>query len=150
MDLILWRHAEADEAQPDLARKLTARGHKHAARAAEWLLQRLPAKFTVLASPAERTRQTALALGAPFRTLQSLAPGASVADILAAAEWPDRKGAVVVVGHQPDLGRVAAHLVSGTGGNWAVKKGGFWWLSNRLKNDEAQIVVRAVLAPDLF
>ena len=99
MDLILWRHAEAEESQPDLARKLTARGHKHAARAAEWLHQRLPSKFAVLVSPAERTRQTAMALGVPFKTVQALAPGASVAEILDAAEWPERKGAVIA----PDL-----------------------------------------------
>ena len=150
VDLILWRHAEADETRPDLARKLTARGQKHAARAAEWLLQRLPARFAVLASPAKRTRQTAEALGVPFRTLPSLAPGADVGDILAAAEWPERKGAVIVVGHQPDLGRVAAHLLAGRADHWALKKGGLWWLSNRQRDDEGQIVVRAVLGPDLF
>jgi phosphohistidine phosphatase len=135
---------------PDLSRKLTARGQKHAARIAEWLQQRLPAKFVVLASPAERTRQTALALGAPFKTLESLAPGASVADVLNAAEWPDRKGAVIVVGHQPDLGRTAALLISGAEADWTLKKGGLWWLTNRVRNDEAQVVVRAIVAPDLL
>ncbi|HKI65200.1 MAG TPA: histidine phosphatase family protein, partial [Burkholderiales bacterium] len=59
MDLILWRHAEAEEGGPDLERRLTPRGHKHAARVAGWLLQRLPSKFTVLASPARRALQTA-------------------------------------------------------------------------------------------
>ena len=104
----------------------------------------------MLASPAERTRQTALALGMPFRTMESLAPGASVADVLGAAEWPDRKGAVIVVGHQPDLGRVAALLISGVEADWTIKKGGLWWLTNRVRNDEAQVVVRAVIAPDLL
>ena len=150
MDLILWRHAEAEESRPDMARKLTARGQKHAARMAEWLHQRLPSKFTVLASPAERTRQTALALGTAFKTVEALAPGASVASILAAAEWPDRKGAVIVVGHQPDLGRVAASLISGSDNGWTLKKGGLWWITNRVKNDDAQVVVRAVMAPDLL
>jgi len=150
LDLILWRHAEAEEGLPDLSRKLTARGQKHAARVAEWLQQRLPAKFVVLASPAERTRQTALALGEAFRTVASLAPGASSADILNAAEWPERKGAVIIVGHQPDLGRTAALLISGTEADWTIKKGGLWWLTNRVRNDEAQVVVRAVVAPDLL
>ena len=150
LDLILWRHAEAEEGSPDLARKLTARGQKHATRIAGWLQQRLPAKFVMLASPAERTRQTALALGVPFKTLESLAPGASVTDILSAAEWPDRKGAVIVVGHQPDLGRAAAFLISGKEDNWTLKKGGLWWLTNRVRNDEAQVVVRATIAPDLL
>ena len=41
MDLILWRHAEAEEGDNDLARELTPKGEKQAARVAEWLLQRL-------------------------------------------------------------------------------------------------------------
>jgi len=150
MDLILWRHAEAEDGPPDLERRLTARGHKHAARVAEWLLQRLPAKFVVLASPARRAQETAQALSVAFRTVDALAPGASVQAILKAADWPDRKSAVVIVGHQPDLGRVALHLVSGAAGDGTIKKGGLWWLTNRVRNDETQVVVRAVVAPDLL
>ena len=150
MDLILWRHAEAEDGPPDLERRLTPRGHKHAQHVAEWLLQRLPAKFVVLASPARRTQETARALGVAVRTVPALAPGASVEAILKAAEWPERKTSVVVVGHQPDLGRVALHLVAGAAGDGTIKKGGLWWLTNRVRNDEAQVVVRAVVAPDLL
>ncbi len=150
MDLILWRHAEAEDGAPDLERRLTPRGQKHAARVAEWLLQRLPAKFIVLASPARRAQETAQALVVPFKTVQRLAPGASVAQILEAAGWPDRKNAVVVVGHQPDLGRTVAQLVSGAATAWSIKKGGAWWLNNRVPEDGAQVVVRAVVAPDLM
>jgi phosphohistidine phosphatase len=148
MDLILWRHAEAEDGAPDLERRLTAKGHKHAIRVAEWLLQRLPAKFAVLASPAVRAQATAAALGAPVRTVDALAPGASVRAIVEAAGWPERKTAVVVVGHQPDLGRAAAFLVSGAEGSWSVKKGGLWWLSDRVREEGAQVVVRAVVTPD--
>jgi len=150
MDLILWRHAEAEDGPPDLERRLTPRGQKHAQQVAEWLLQRLPAKFVVLASPARRTQETARALGVAVRTVPALAPGASVEAILKAAEWPERKTSVVVVGHQPDLGRVALHLVAGAAGDGTIKKGGLWWLTNRVRNDEAQVVVRAVMAPDLL
>ncbi len=148
MDLILWRHAEAEDGPPDLERRLTPRGQKHAAQVAKWLLQRLPARFVVLASPARRAQETAQALGAAVRTVTALAPGAAVRDILAAAEWPDRKSAVVVVGHQPDLGCAAAFLVSGAEAPWSLKKGGAWWLTSRTRDDEAQVVVRAVVAPD--
>lgn len=148
MDLILWRHAEAEDGLPDLERRLTPRGQKHAARVAEWLLQRLPAKFVVLASPARRAQETAQALGVPSRTVASLAPGAAVRDILAAVEWPERKSAVVVVGHQPELGRAVAFLLSGAEAPWSLKKGGAWWLSSRTREDTAQVVVRAVVAPD--
>jgi len=46
MDLILWRHAEAEDAggKPDLERNLTRHGRKQAARMAEWLKPRLPGK----------------------------------------------------------------------------------------------------------
>jgi phosphohistidine phosphatase len=148
VDLILWRHAEAEEGGPDLERRLTARGQKHAARVAGWLLQRLPSKFTVIASPAQRARQTAEALGVKFKTSPRLAPGASAADILDAAEWPQRKGAVVIVGHQPTLGQAAAHVLCGSREEWAIKKGGLWWLSDRVRDGESEVVVRAVIAPD--
>ncbi|MEQ1658387.1 MAG: histidine phosphatase family protein, partial [Hylemonella sp.] len=65
MDLLLWRHAEAHEAQPggdDLVRALTPRGEKQAARMAGWLDRQLPEGARILVSPARRTEQTALAL----------------------------------------------------------------------------------------
>ncbi|MGA8005876.1 MAG: histidine phosphatase family protein, partial [Burkholderiales bacterium] len=61
-----------------------------------------------------------------------------------------RKGAVVVVGHQPTLGLTAAYLVCRGREEWAIKKGGLWWLSNRVRDDDSQVVVRAVVAPDLL
>ena len=150
MDLILWRHAEAEDGIPDLQRKLTPRGRKHAARVANWLLERLPSRFVLLASPALRAQQTADALGAPIRTVEALAPGVRVAEALEAAGWPNHKGAVVVVGHQPDLGRIAAQLVSGAPASWSVRKGGLWWISDRVRDGDARAVVRAVIAPDLI
>jgi phosphohistidine phosphatase len=150
MDLILWRHAEAEDGANDLARELTAKGEKQAARVAEWLLQRLPSRFLLIASPAARAQQTAQALGTP-KIFKELAPGAAVSAILKAAGWPDYKGTVVLVGHQPDLGQAAAFLVAGaTGGGLSIKKGGLWWLSDRVREEETQVVVRAVVSPDLL
>jgi phosphohistidine phosphatase len=151
MDLILWRHAEAEEnAADDLRRRLTSKGRKQASRAAEWLLQRLPSRFTLISSPAARAHQTAQALGMPIKVDLSLAPGASPKAIIAAAGWPDNKGAVVIVGHQPDLGHALAQLVAGSEGRWSVKKGAIWWISNRVRDGDAQVVVRAVVSPDLL
>jgi phosphohistidine phosphatase len=149
MDLILWRHAEAEEGGPDLERKLTPKGRKQAKRVAAWLLQRLPSRFALLSSPAVRARQTAEALEAQLKTHARLAPGASVAEVLEAADWPRRKAAVVIVGHQPTLGCVASYLVSGSPVEWTLKKGGLWWLTYRVRNGEGQVVVRAVMAPDM-
>lgn len=150
MDLILWRNAEAEEGAADMERRLTAKGRRHAERVAAWLNQRLPVRFTAFASPAVRARQTAEALGIPLKVEHGLAPGASVQQILEIAGWPGGRGPVIVVGHQPDLGAVLAALLSEGRGHWTVKKGGLWWLTNRVRNDEAQVVVRAVATPDLL
>ncbi len=150
MDLILWRNAEAEEGSRDLDRRLTAKGRKQAERIARWLHQRLPARFALLASPAVRARQTAEALGIPVKTERTLAPGATAPQILQVAGWPGFKSPVIVVGHQPDLGTVLAALLSKGNGRWMIKKGGVWWLTNRVRNDEEQVVVRAVVSPDLL
>ncbi|HWS74448.1 MAG TPA: histidine phosphatase family protein, partial [Quisquiliibacterium sp.] len=76
MNLILWRHAEAEDAEPDLERRLTARGRKQAKRMADWLNAQLPERFVVIASPAQRTRQTADALECEYRVDRRLSPDA--------------------------------------------------------------------------
>ena len=112
MDLILWRHAEAEPGEPDLGRRLTAKGIQQADRMAKWLDRHLPATTRILSSPADRAQQTAQALKRKFRVLDELVPGASVSAVLTAAGWPDAKEAVLVVGHQPTLGEVAAYLLT--------------------------------------
>lgn len=152
MDLILWRHAEAEEATaklPDAKRRLTARGEKQAKQMARWLQQHLPRKLRILVSPAERTQMTAHALGMPFEVERKIGIGADAADALAAAGWPDYSGAVLLVGHQPTLGRIAALLLSGQEADWTVKKGGLWWFSNRVREGETQTVLRAVIDPQM-
>ena len=145
----MWRHAEAEDGVPDLERRLTAKGRKQAERVAQWLLQRLPARFAVIASPAARAQQTAEALGVPVKTDRSLAPGATPAAIVKACGWPGYKGAAVVVGHQPDLGRALAELL-GAQASFSIKKGALWWISNRVRDEKDQVVVRAVVSPDLL
>jgi phosphohistidine phosphatase len=145
MDLILWRHADAEDGKPDLERKLTAKGRRQAARVAEWLLARLPAEFSVISSPAVRARQTAEALNVPVKTLKQLAPGASIAAIAEAAGWPRARRTMIVVGHQPDLGRAAAYLLSGKEAEWHIEKGALWWLVG-----EIPVVIRAVTSPELL
>ena len=109
MNLILWRHAEAeDQAASDLVRQLTPRGVKQAQAAAKWLKSRLDDDALFLVSPATRTIQTMEAFGDQYRVVKELAPGAGAQAVLDAAEWPRGVAeTVVVVGHQPTLGRVA-------------------------------------------
>jgi phosphohistidine phosphatase len=150
MDLILWRHAEAVDGAPDMARKLTAKGEKQAGESAAWLRSHLPKRTRILVSPAERTLQTARALTGDFEVVKSIAPGASAAAVLAAAGWPDAGESVLVVGHQPTLGMVAATLIAGEPMPWSIRKSGIWWLSHRVRGEEPQVVVRAVMAPDFL
>lgn len=150
MELILWRHAEAEDTTPDMDRALTAKGHKQAERMAAWLNQRLPENTVVLASPAKRTLLTAIALDLKFTTLDELAPGASAHTLLKTAGWPDTEGAVLIVGHQPTLGQAAALAMTGKADYWSVKKGAIYWLSSRVRGEDEQSVLRAMISPDLL
>lgn len=150
MDLILWRHAEAEDGFPDEGRKLTEKGEKQAAKMAEWLKAHLPEGARILVSPTTRTRQTAAALTRDGVIVKEVGPGASVAALLGAAGWPDAKGAAVVVGHQPALGRVAAYLLANSQESWNIKKGAVWWFSNRTRLDEPQTILKAVMSPEFL
>lgn len=172
MDLILWRHAQAhalpldDELQAraaagedvtvhidlaqDLARTLTPKGERQAERMAQWLNQRLPDTARVLVSPAQRTQQTAMALGRSYKTVPALNPQASVDDLLAAARWPRSKDPVLIVGHQPTLGLLAARLLTGQDLAWSVRKGAVWWLRSRERDGETSVTLHAVQSPDFL
>ena len=150
MDLILWRHADAEDGVPDAPRKLTAKGEKQALLMGQWLNANLPQQYKVMASPTVRTQQTAKALNKKIETVQALGPGADATTVLAAAGWPDAKGAVVIVGHQPTLARVAALLLAGAESDWSMKKGSVWWLSNRVRQNETQTVLRVMMSPEFL
>ena len=151
MDLILWRHAEAFDAAPgqeDLQRSLTPKGERQAQRMAEWLNRRLAESTRILVSPALRCQQTVAALGKRARTIPELAPDAGVQAMLEAARWPESNVPILLVGHQPTLGLLAASLLTGELFPLAVKKGAIWWLRNRDREGLAQVVLQAVQAPD--
>lgn len=172
MDLILWRHAQAEtlpldeeqtrqvaagepvtvhlDWQADLARTLTSKGQRQAERMAVWLNARLPEGTRVLVSPAQRTQQTALALGRPFRTVASIHPQASVDEVLGATRWPQARQPVLIIGHQPTLGQLAARLLTGQDLAWSVKKGGVWWLRARERDGQTQVTLHAVQNPDVL
>jgi phosphohistidine phosphatase len=149
MDLILWRHAEAEDGVPDAERALTKKGRKQAQALAAWLEGHLPRQARILVSPAARAQQTAAALGFDFVTTREIGVGATAGELLQAAGWPDAGGAVLVVGHQPTLGRVAALLLAGAEADWSIKKGAVWWFTHRVRDGGGQVVLRAVVGPDL-
>ena len=146
MDLILWRHAEAEEAregQDDLDRVLTSRGEKQATRVAGWLDRVLPEGTRILTSPARRCEQTALALGRKYKIKPELVQGTTVEAVLQAAQWPDARQPVLLVGHQPVLGLVLAQLL-GREADCPVRKGAAWWLRRRERDGDSETVVIAV------
>lgn len=150
MELILWRHADAEDGMPDEARKLTAKGIKQATRMGKWLRRRLPEDVVVLASPARRAQQTARALTPDFRTVLEIGTAASPEDILQACGWPGQDQTVVVVGHQPTLGETAALLLTGASEQWSLKKGAVVWIARRADSAGARTHLRAAISPDLL
>jgi phosphohistidine phosphatase len=131
MDLILWRHAEAEEAAE-----------------AAWLDRQLPEGLRVLASPARRTEQTASALGRKFKMRAELLPGGTPQELLDLAQWPRAKGTVLIVGHQPMLGQTIAQLMGLQASECAVRKGSVWWLRQRQRLDQSQTLLIAVQSPE--
>ncbi|MDB5941308.1 MAG: phosphohistidine phosphatase sixA-like protein [Ramlibacter sp.] len=153
MDLIIWRHAEAEderEGLDDLERALTPKGEKQAARMARWLDQHLPENARILCSPALRCEQTVLPLGREYKVRDELAPDTGADKLLAAADWPHSSQAVLVVGHQPRLGQLVARLIGVKNGDFPIRKGAVWWLRSRERDGHAQTVVLTVQSPELL
>ncbi|MBB5391208.1 MULTISPECIES: histidine phosphatase family protein [unclassified Herbaspirillum] len=150
MDLILWRHAEAELGEPDEGRALTPKGHKQAGKIADWLDRNLPESCRILVSPATRTLQTVEALGRKYRVHPELAPDKSAEDLLRAANWPDSREPVLIIGHQPTLGLVASQLICGQPQEWSLRKANVWWIAQRERGDITTNYLKAVIAPELI
>jgi phosphohistidine phosphatase len=153
VDLILWRHADTREADPDLdafQRPLTAKGERQAHRMAQWLNRHLADTTRVLASPSLPARQTADALNRKYKIVPELAPERTVMELLQAVRWPDARGPVLVVGHQPTLGLAAAYLLDGNTSAWRIRKGSAWWLRRRERDGTAEVMLIAVLSAELI
>jgi phosphohistidine phosphatase len=148
MDLILWRHAEAAQGEPDIARPLTSKGRRQAESMAGFLSERLPQHTRILVSPALRAQQTANALGKGFITAPNLSVHATPQMALATAGWPMAGGAVLLVGHQPWMGELASLIMTGQADYWSIKKGSVWWFSKREREGDFQTLLRLVIAPD--
>jgi len=141
-NLIVWRHAQAEELSAsgnDAERALTPRGIKDAAKMARWLQQHLPENYEILSSPARRCLQTAAALqhvGArkkphSFSIAPFLATDGSVEVMLGNLLNADSNQTIVVVGHQPQLGEFIAKVLGMAETAAVVKKGAVWWLRQR-------------------
>ena len=81
MELLLWRHADAEDGEPDELRQLSAKGLRQAEKMGRWLRRQAPDELRVLVSPTMRTRQTALAFRDDVRLCEAIGPSAGAADI---------------------------------------------------------------------
>ncbi len=155
MNLLLWRHAEAENfnARGDLARMLTTRGHAQAVEGARWIrafAHQHEWKLRVVASPAQRTLQTAQTLAPHPQIDTRLAPDADPAYYLELAAGLEHKhDALVIVGHQPTIGAVIADLLVSSLHPISVRKGGIWWFILRPQTrEDAPVVLRGAWTPD--
>jgi phosphohistidine phosphatase len=151
MELILWRHADAEDPGPggDAARRLTKRGRKQAERMADWLRHHLGPEWRIVVSPAKRALETVKPLDRPFEVCESVGTDATVASVLEEAGWPDGERPVMVVGHQPTLGEVAAQLM-GTTEQTHIRKCAVWWFDSRDHGAGRETVLRVVIDPELL
>jgi phosphohistidine phosphatase len=145
MNLILWRHAEAEKAVPDKARSLTPNGEEQARRMAAWLRRHLPAGIRIRVSPARRTRQTADALNLPYEIMEALYGPVDCESLLQQADWPEGARDTLIVGHQPTLGELAAQVMTGRADSWDLPTAGVWWFDRSPLTGIA--TVRAVMSP---
>lgn len=166
MELILWRHAEAEDGADDMARVLTPKGRRQAARMAQWLTAQLDGPVQVIASPALRTRATADALDLPYAIDWRIAPDASADQLLAASGWPDGHGIVILVGHNPAISVLAARLTgilenpsdtapetasdTAPQSALALRRGAAWWFACDGVGTQRRPTLKAVMTPALL
>ena len=115
MQLVIVRHAEAAPGDPDELRPLTPRGREDARALGRRLREEGMQPDAIVSSPLLRARETARELARETDAKPApddrLAPGATADDVRAAVAG--RGDTVVVVGHQPDCGRITASLTGG-------------------------------------
>jgi len=132
--LILFRHGPAGQRDAsrwpdDSQRPLTTRGLERTRRAAGGLARIEPGIHAILTSPCLRAEATAKlladALGsADVQVLEALRPGGSVRQVITQLQDFPTAAVVVLVGHEPDLGRWAGMLVFGVASQLPLKKAG--------------------------
>jgi phosphohistidine phosphatase len=135
MRLVMLRHGPAGTRDPlrwpdDRKRPLTEKGLARTRRACMGLMQLEPAISLVLTSPLLRSVQTTHCLrellpeDAVVQVHEALAPGGSWRDTLAAVESVRGDATVVLVGHEPDLGKLVGVMLFGAPASLPLRKAG--------------------------
>lgn len=122
MRLYLLRHADADTPAPtDDERALSEKGGRQAMEVGRFCAAHEMKPDVILTSPLRRARQTARPvadrLAVELETVPWLACGAAPAAVLGELAARKNLSAVMLVGHEPDLGRLVAHLLGAKGGD---------------------------------
>ena len=156
MQIILWRHGEAEAADIDFDRSFTAKGKQQAQKTAHFINRYFPKQREIWVSPLKRSKETASYLDSKERILeQNFLIPSSPAPIIKAHLYRQKSDTnLIIVGHQPWLGELIFSLVlRGIEKNQnkffelgPFKKGALWWLV--LDKDGTHI--KAVLTPDLL
>ena len=119
--LYLVRHgiAEPTGSAGDASRRLTAEGVRKMRTIAKGLKRLGVVPDVILSSPLQRAEETAAILAAellpskPVDMYDLLAPGHTAEETAAGLRPYNRSAGLMLVGHQPDLGRFAAYLLAG-------------------------------------
>ena len=145
MRIFLLRHAEAQDAaevERDEDRALTAKGVTRLRKASRGLRRLDIFPDRILTSPIKRAVETAeiiaeeLGFAGDIEAVDELSPDTR-ADELAAVLHEITCAQVLLVGHQPLLGDLAAELVGGAAGaRVGIKKGGFVRIDVESWNEE--------------
>ena len=155
-NLILWRHAEAELAdialsvEDDMARELTSKGKHQAKLMARWVQKHQPKNLMLISSPAVRAFQTAEALKYNINIHPSLKSGATLQQVLTALADTEFPQNLLIVGHQPWLGALAAHLTGCSGADINIKKGAIWWLRQSSVNSSFENRALALASYSVF
>jgi phosphohistidine phosphatase len=132
-ELYLVRHAIAAERgaewPDDTKRPLTERGVSRFKEVVKGLRRVDVAVDEIYTSPLVRAKQTAELLAAglegkpPVKILEALAPGHTATSVMSNLARIAKRRRIALVGHEPELGELAAHLI-GAGRSLPFKKGG--------------------------
>jgi phosphohistidine phosphatase len=132
--IILFRHGpagsrDATQWPDDALRPLTPRGEERTRAAGHGLLELEPDLSIIFTSPFRRAEQTARVLAETcdvksVQPLAPLAPGGTFRDLLATLAKQSPDAVIALVGHEPDLGKLAGTLVFGAPKAIALKKAG--------------------------
>ncbi|HZR79484.1 MAG TPA: phosphohistidine phosphatase SixA [Candidatus Binatia bacterium] len=126
--IFVVRHAIAEDRAAsgrDADRALTREGRKKMKRAARGLAVLEVRPAAILTSPLVRARETAEILAAelnvPIELCPPLASGADPREVAAVVEQRSPDDALMLVGHEPDLGQIVAAWLTGSRDGLAVR-----------------------------